>query len=333
MAFTEFSSGTLAKSSEVNANYEEILKGSCDNAMSVEDTLDVMDTIDSPFKIVDLFTDSTGHKNTVTTGDTTAEYYVTDDYYFCTFDGSTAVLEPSFETVSNWSYSEVENGGCTITGSQDSGWSTLGTYSYKIDFTHSGSDETGSYGKITQTVDFTDIDFFYIDYKTVTTVPGEAIYASVKIGTNVVLNYNAGLGNVTSSTFYDCSGITGNQEIEIKLNITGDITTDTQFYVDNIQTNLSDSLIQSSAQAVGTGFNYAYLRPKLYESIPAGTSVKAQISLDGGSNWSTEQNTSEVFDISALTDTGSLKARIQLDTDVGATLTPKITGWAVQLYK
>jgi len=124
---------------------------------------------------------------------------------------------------------------------------------------------------------------------------------------------------------------------EYFLSTAWDISTATStpyFFECAYTTQYADAYIQSTAITVDSGtYNYVYIRPKYYEALPAGTTVMAQISLDGGGTWSSEFDINTMYDISGLNDTGSLKARIQMDTDVGNTLTPRINGWCVLLFE
>jgi len=333
MAFTSFSAGNLIKSSEVNANYNETLKGQCDNALLNTTSIDVQGIVGSPFKIVDLFTDSTGDNNTVSTGDTTAEYYATSDYYRSAFNGSSTVLEPGFETVASWTYSEVDTLG-KYTGGQSTDWATEGTNSYRLRVaTSSANIISGEYAKVAQTVDFTNINMIRFDYKTVKSGTGAWFTLTGYIGATRILI--RGLDeDTTSFVEYDCSAISGNQSLYFQLSCISSevsVTLDNKAYIDNIETDFADAFIQSVDTNVGTGFNSAYIRPKLYKAIPSGADITCYVSLDGGSTWTAESNINEIIDLSALSDTGHLVVKLNLNTDT--TVTAKASGWCCVLFE
>ena len=330
MVFTKFTAGTLAKSSEVNGNFNELLKGQCDNALANTTSIDVQGTIDSPFKIVDLFTDSTGDNNTIDTGTTTALYYSTGSYYLSNLILSTIITEPSFETVVTWTYNEVDTNN-KLSGAQSSSHATEGTKSYEL--ISAASPANSDYNEITQSVDFTNIDKLEFDYYMTTAYVGANPTFDVYIDaiqvftTNVATNKNTALTEII-----DCASITGTKTLKFRLSQNNGAGSSTiEIYIDNIRTTPNNSFIQSVDTNVGTGFNYAFVRPKLYEAIPTGATITAYVSLDGGSTWSSESNINEIIDLSALTDTGHLVVKMNLNS-AGIT-TAKCLGWSVLLFE
>ncbi|HQO99295.1 MAG TPA: hypothetical protein PL042_01615, partial [Caldisericia bacterium] len=308
------------------------LKLAIDNTLLNTTSIDVMNLIDSPFKIVDLFTDTTGDNNTVDTANTTAYYFDTIDSYLSTPLISTIILEPGFETVSNWIYSESGDPNNTSGGVVTS-WKTEGTYSYQL--VHSGAAGESTYNQILQNVDFTNISNLFIDYSIF--FNGNSTYnvrADVLVGETILKSIlSTRTTNITVSGTWniDVSSITGNQDLIFRLYKPSEVSGSAEFRIDNIRTNFSDTLIQSSSQSVGTGYSFAMVRPKLYESIPSGATITCNVSLDGGSTFTSESNINEIIDLSGLTDTGNLVVKLNLNTD--GTVTSKVSGWACVLFE
>lgn len=69
------------------------------------------------------------------------------------------VGEPSFETITGWSYAEVDTN-TKISGERTDAWKYHGSYSYRIRI-YSGS-AVDDYGQVSRTVDFTNIDMFSV---------------------------------------------------------------------------------------------------------------------------------------------------------------------------
>jgi len=326
MTFYKFSNATVADATEVNANFNETLKTSIDNALLNTTTIDVQGLISTPFKIVDLFTDNSGDNNTVNTttyydySDTkrlVSTYYQSDYTQAASYN----ILEPSFETVTNWTLS----GSGSYTSQQSTDGEVNGIYSVKL--YQSGT--TGNYATATQTVDFTNIE--YISYYYNTTLAPAGTSFQVLINGSAVDTLSA---SVSSGIRYiDCSSYTGSLALQFKQN--GHNNGESNTYVDFIReyssTDYVDTFVQSVDTNVGTGFNYAYVRPKLYEAIPSGATITCYISLDAGLTWSAESNINEIIDCSVLTDTGHLIVKMNLNTD--GTVTSKVSGWTCLLFE
>lgn len=338
MSFTRFSPGDIIKSSEVNTNFSISLPTTnaiCDTIMLNTTNIDVMTLIDTPVKLADLFTADVGSNSTVNTTNTTAEYNATSDFYASLLDLSDIILEPSFETVASWTFSELDTKS-RLTGERSSDWSSVGTYSYKLRFNQGVSDTMAkdNYAQILQSVDFTDIKTIRFDYKRVFSGTGiKGLFRfRVYIGATKILDSAA--GSDVQEFEYDCSAITGSQDLIFQLYLNGDAnigSTNVEFYIDNIRTLFTDSYVESASTTIGTDYVYAYVRPKLYEAIPTGADITCNISLDGGSTFTAESDINEIIDISALTDTGDLVVKMNLNTD--GTVTSKVLGWACLLYK
>ena len=322
MGFTNFTAGNLAKASEVNANYVEMLKISSDIALLNTTTIDVYGVVGSNFKMLDLFSDYNGSNNSVDIPNTTAAWNYQHKAFMAKLSEVDTVTEPSFETVTTWTYSETDSG---CSGGQTDTWSTAGTYSYKL---NTGSVPAGSYPQILQSVDFTNIDYIQFDYnhdKEYSTQTGNfRCYIDGATLFSIVTD------NI-STAIIDTTDITGSVNLIFRL-IDGIGIAST--WIDNILTKtFVDSYILSTARAVGTGSSYAFIRPRLYVPLPSGTSLTCYISLDGGSTFSAESAVNEIISLSGLTDTGSLVVKLNLNTNVAQDATPIVLGWSIQLFR
>jgi hypothetical protein len=137
-----------------------------------------------------------------------------------------SILSDLFETVigdfeagdDEWTYSEVDTNG-VITGIRTTGWSSRGNYSYHIRFY--GATETGDYGKISKTVDLTDISTLKFDRKIAWQGPVTTGYYRLRVyiaGTLVLDKdiVDIGQGSVGEESI-DVSGYAGQQQVEIML--------------------------------------------------------------------------------------------------------------------
>ena len=325
----------LKPSTEINDNGTAALIAACDNALLSTTTIDVMNLVDSQFKIVDLFTDTTGEKDTVNTTNTTALYNSVNTTYESNVSSSlsTIVGEPSFETITGWVYTENDNSN-RYTGEQSTDWATESTHSYKLQYVISSSHGTaGNNAKITRSVDFTNIGILAFDYKVSTTGSDGQQSLQAKIDSTTMWTIVDSSVDLIGTAYINCSNITGVHDLSFSSNNStyGTISCTNKFYVDNIRTLSINSIIESEDIDVGLGYNYTMVRPKLYEAIPTGADITCYISLDGGSTWSLESNINEVVDIRNLTDTGHLIIKLNLNTD--GTVTSKVSGWACLLFK
>ncbi len=119
------------------------------------------------------------------------------------------ISQPSFETVSNWTYSETD---ADWTGAQSTAWKTQGSYSYLLSASASNLGN-GKYCQILQSVDFTSIDTISFDAR-----------LWINSGTGCQARYIVGAATVwsqvvpTTETSYlhqevDVSGYTGSQDL------------------------------------------------------------------------------------------------------------------------
>jgi len=346
MAYNIFSAGSWAKSSEVNENFNDTLKTSCDIAMLNTTNLDVMDEISSPYKIVDLFSDSNGYKNTADTTNTTSQYF-SSIYYSkagTTPLSPSPVSEPSFETETNWTTTHDSYS----SSGQSTSYATDGTYSHRLHQSisvYSGSAE--STATVYQTIDVTNISKITFDLKYYFYFNNDGKgHFYTKLDSSLLYSISIDRGAAATEQTYENSSpetkeinttnYFGNKTFKFESYIYSSwgssASSSADNYIDNIVAyGYDDSFIQSIDKDVGTGYKSAYIRPKLYEEIPSGASVKAQVSLDGGSTFTSEQDINAIFDLSGLTDTGHLVVRLNQDTD--GTVSSKATGWCCLLYK
>lgn len=146
-------------------------------------------------------------------------------------------LDRSFETITNWTYSESDITSGYITGTQSSDWATDKIYSYRLYI--KGNINKTNYGQILQSVDFTNVDFISFDYKLVCTYNVGPTYTSAyaNIGaTNIFTKAFVRNTTETGTILYDVSAITGNQDLVFRIQPTQDnASINTYFYIDNIK--------------------------------------------------------------------------------------------------
>lgn len=98
------------------------------------------------------------------------------------------VGEPGFETVTDWTYAELDTNG-ELSGARVSNWKSEGTYSYDIFKTGLSNTVSGNYGQISRSVNFT--GSYRITFDTLVVRQGESIACRVLIDSDVVDSYNS----------------------------------------------------------------------------------------------------------------------------------------------
>jgi len=93
--------------------------------------------------------------------------------------------------------------------------------------------------------------------------------------------------------------------------------------------NYINSILESVSTIISSGKTKTFITPLLHEELAAGDSITADISLDGGTTYTTNIPINEWTDITS-TDGTSLIAKLNLNTGDGTT-TPKVKGWSVLL--
>lgn len=318
-------------STQIEKNTNNILinlKMNCDLALINTSNIDVMNTIDSKFKIVDLFTDSNGSNNTINTTNTTGKHIAAGSYYLLSSVVPTGVLEPGFETITNWTYSESgwSEQLPKISGDQNIDWQTEGTYSYRIRY-YGTNITSGVSGEITQNVDFTYIKKLTVDCKFTksgvgitarTVLVGSSSYSSSTIGENTVTHID------------DSYGLSKNITLRLDSSDSEQGTFDTAAYFDNLLITPVGRIIESNAQTITGEYSFAFVRPKLYESLASESILTAQISLDNGVSWSSEFSVNEMVDISDLDNDGNMILRLIVNDN--GTSEAKVSGLACLLW-
>ena len=103
-----------------------------------------------------------------------------------------------------------------------------------------------------------------------------------------------------------------------------------QFYhCKSTSSTYENSYITSITVTTPSGKTKAFITPLLHEELAAGDSITADISLDGGTTYTTNIPINTWTDITS-TDGTSLIAKLNLNTGDGTT-TPKVEGWSVLL--
>jgi hypothetical protein len=300
----------------------------------------------------DLFTDSNGYMNTLSTLATYsgAIYDETNDYYRLQWLDATSVTEPSFETVATWTYSENETGSASVrvsTGAQDTGWKVKGTNSYKLVANH--ETETGGQSgttttRITQTgVNWSNISRFQcvIKYSLDCQVGSGSASASIiiKAGSTTVYT-QATSGNSSLSAEYeivdvDVAAITGVQDLVIEASGSASSSGSqhshgrTTFYIDNIGEDTlynSSSIIQTGTLMTATE-NITHVYATYKGTTPSNTTLTYDVSSDNGSTYTTGLSFNRVNKLTSTVGT-QLVMKINL-ANSSTSATPTVSGFAV----
>ena len=143
------------------------------------------------------------------------------------------ILEPSFETVNNWTFSQVDDN--DYVGAQSAAWQTQGTNSYLFSVPNKNIG-TGAYAQILQSVTFTKIDRFsfdaYLQADTLNEFEAQVWAGGTKVWSKAV---------PTSATEYlhesvDVSGYSGTQDLIFRItDLLGAKAATINCYFDNIK--------------------------------------------------------------------------------------------------
>ena len=91
----------------------------------------------------------------------------------------------------------------------------------------------------------------------------------------------------------------------------------------------ADAIVQSAAVTIPAGKTLVYVTPLLYEALTGDDAITVDVSINGGTNYTTGLDINKLETITSATGT-SLIIKLNLDTDDGST-TPKVIGWCVLL--
>ena len=330
MAFKTWIAGEVAKAADFNENYNLLFK--LHNEKAINDVTATASGVlaGSSQKMIDKFLDSTGQNNTIDTGNTTSIFSTSKLSYQCNGPLSSIVSEPSFETVTNWTYSETDT---DFDGGQTTDNPTIGTYSYRLGSTNSNTKTGGTYCQILQSVDFTNINELVFDsYFTF----ASNNYTRFQIYIGAVKVYELTLDDIPTGTetwylnnILNVSGYTGTQNLIFRMFTYNNASCAYNVYLDNIRTSYQDSTIQSAAVTVSASKTKVFITPLMYEVLATGDSITADVSIDGGSTYTTGLAVNQWNSITSTTGT-SLIVKANLNTNDGTT-TPKVIGWCVLL--
>jgi len=322
MSLNIYTAGNKAKASEVNSNFNTIFK--LRNEQAILDRSKEITVSDQ--KIIDIFSAAAGANTTVDTTNTTARFFDTNRYE-CALPLSTIILEPSFETITNWSYSETD---ANFTGAQSTTHPTEATYDYKLGSNSANAKIATTYGQIAQSVDFTNIHFIYFDYykdSFLTSVGGHGAKFEVLLDTTIIYADTTGGASAKYNNYIDVSGYTGTKSLIFRVTSQGvNVTWTGSVYIDNIRTSYQDTYIQSDTTTISTSDDKIFCTPLMHEALSGSDALTFDYSMDNEANWETGNAVNTWIDASSATNSGTLSIKLQLDTDDGST-TPKISGW------
>jgi len=157
------------------------------------------------------------------------EYDINSNYN-TNIDINYPILEPSFETIENWAYSESDPSG-TMSGNQSTSHVTDGVKSYRL-LKGTDTSTNGNYARISQNINFDNIDWIYFDYYYVN--QDSDVHFIVKIGSSTLFDLTS---NSSSDINYDCSSINGVQTLSFTLILTGNAYNSCWADIDNLIVN------------------------------------------------------------------------------------------------
>lgn len=115
------------------------------------------------------------------TGDVGSVYTVSDP---------NPISEPGFETITDWTYSEVDTNG-TLSGAQDSTYEYEGTYCYRLQL--AGYFQQNDYAKITQNIDLNGIKKITFRHRKINgAFPHQQLLFQVLAGSAIIGSYGVG---------------------------------------------------------------------------------------------------------------------------------------------
>lgn len=177
------------------------------------------------------------------------------------------ILEPGFETVVNWTYSEIDTNNA-ISGGQSSGiWNTEGTYSYG--FNTNGTPTSDDYAQCKQTINIPlNFGIYFDAHQSNTGVLNKKM--QVLIDTTVVWEKSFISGEqIYLNQFVDLSSYSGSHDLIFRFYIvSGAFTSGSECQFDNIRETLNDIYIALTGNDSNSG----------------GTLISSKLTLYGGIN-------------------------------------------------
>jgi len=313
MTFKVFAPGEVAKSEDFNDNFNKLFKLDSEKAINDISTTNSGELAASSQVLIDKFLNVTGQNNTIDTTNTDSLY--THNSHICNGDLTPTTDTSNTSWQSNYGYpyfygvkiyakkninlyQVLKASGCSATVCKilDSSGTVLATANF-----------SGNYATFNYTIleGHTYQIGAYIDGSTAYTRTDKHPFSYPVNGTNV--NFTGPVGD--SNYIFNIQGI---------------ITTDYDNY-----DNFVNSVLQSTPKTIPAGKTKVFITPLLYEELATGDSITADISLDGGTTYTTNIPLNTWSDITS-TDGTSLIAKLNLNTGDGST-TPKIKGWRVLL--
>ncbi len=176
------------------------------------------------------------------------------------------ISEPSFETLTNWTYDEEDS---DYAGIQSIAWTTQGTNSYLLSTPGTGLIANKKHAMLFQSVDFTSVDTISFDIRL--RADNNGYYeAALQVGTSVVWAQSI----TTSQTDYlhqevDVSGYTGVQDLHIHLETIATASSiAVEAYFDNIKIwgSYSDATWQTVTNSFSDSTNHVYMYGENFDS-------------------------------------------------------------------
>jgi len=167
------------------------------------------------------------------------------------------ILEPGFETVDNWTYSETDTNGI-LSGTRGTGWKTEGTYSYYL--LANGTSANGDFNQIKQTINIPSNFSFIVDIRKDGTLTAGYRKLQVLIDTTVVWEIDfSNATNLFTDQLINLSSYTGSHDLIFKiLHVTGVYSSGTNAQFDNIRERLTDVYVDiNKADDTGNGVAFA----------------------------------------------------------------------------
>jgi hypothetical protein len=170
------------------------------------------------------------------------------------------ILEPGFETVTNWIYSENDSNG-VLSGGQNTEWKTEGTYAYLLLHSGGGVFINGEYAQIKQSINIPSNFNIIFDFRKEYSSEEAYVHYQILIDTTVVWEK---LGDESGTEWLnntlDLSAYSGVHDFVIRLyfSYSPGSGCDRHFHIDNIREGLSNVYVDiNKANDTGVGTSWA----------------------------------------------------------------------------